>query len=125
MCEPKDFARLLDEVGPYLQDGAEISLEANPGTIDLKRLCDLKAAGFNRISIGVQSFDEAMLKRLGRIHNKQEAIDACKNAIKAGFENYNLDLMHGLPRQDAAQALDDLKIALELESTHLSWYAYH
>lgn len=122
LCEPKDFARLLYEVGPYLQDGAEISLEANPGTIDLKRLCDLKAAGFNRISIGVQSFDEAMLKRLGRIHNKQEAIDACKNAVKAGFDNFNLDLMHGLPRQDAAQALDDLKIALELESTHLSWY---
>ena len=122
LCEPKDFARLLEEVGPYLQDGAEISLEANPGTIDLKRLCDLRAAGFNRISIGVQSFDEAMLKRLGRIHNKQEAIDACKNAIMAGFDNYNLDLMHGLPRQDVAQSLDDLKIALELESTHLSWY---
>lgn len=122
LCKPKEFGRLLETVGPYLSDGAEISLEANPGTVDLNRLCDLKAAGFNRISIGVQSFNEAMLKRLGRIHNQQEAIDACKNAVKAGFENFNLDLMHGLPKQDPAQALDDLKRALELESTHLSWY---
>lgn len=122
LCSPKELGRLLEAVGPYLAEGAEISLEANPGTIDLNRLKDLRAVGFNRISIGVQSFNDQALKRLGRIHDSNEAIAACKNAVLAGFENYNLDIMHGLPKQDAALALSDLKTALEMESTHLSWY---
>ena len=122
LCEPKLWARLFEKIGPYLADGAEISLEANPGTIDLALLKELRAVGFNRISIGVQSFNDQALKRLGRIHNGEEAISACKNAQKAGFYNYNLDIMHGLPRQDVALAISDLKTALQMESTHLSWY---
>ena len=122
LCEPKLWGRLFEKIGPYLSDGAEISLEANPGTIDLALLKELRAVGFNRISIGVQSFNDQALKRLGRIHNAEEAISACKNAQKAGFYNYNLDIMHGLPRQDVSLALSDLKTALQMESTHLSWY---
>ena len=122
LCEPKLWGRLFEKIGPYLADGAEISLEANPGTIDLALLKELRAVGFNRISIGVQSFNDQALKRLGRIHNAEEAISACKNAQKAGFYNYNLDIMHGLPRQDVSLALSDLKTALQMESTHLSWY---
>ena len=122
LCEPDLWGRLLETVGPYLAPGAEMSLEANPGTIDLQRLKELRAVGFNRISIGVQSFNDQALKRLGRIHNGQEAINACTNARKAGFENYNLDIMHGLPRQDVGLALSDLHMALQMQSTHLSWY---
>ncbi len=122
LCEPKLWSLLFEKIGPYLADGAEISLEANPGTIDLALLKELRAVGFNRISIGVQSFNDQALKRLGRIHNGEEAISACKNAQKAGFYNYNLDIMHGLPRQDVALAISDLKTALQMESTHLSWY---
>lgn len=122
LCEPRLWGRLFDKIGPYLEKGAEISLEANPGTIDLNKLKELRAVGFNRISIGVQSFNDQALKRLGRIHDGAEAINACKNAKAAGFYNYNLDIMHGLPRQDVALALSDLKTALQMESTHLSWY---
>ena len=122
LCEPAQLGRLLDKLGPYLAPTAEISLEANPGTVNRAKLCSLRAAGFNRISIGVQSFDEVMLKRLGRIHTKQEAQDACRWAKQAGFSNFNIDLMHGLPRQDVAGAFWDVEQALALEPTHLSWY---
>lgn len=122
LCQPAQWARLFEKVGPCLAPGAEVSLEANPGTVDLAKMRELRAAGFNRISIGVQSFNDRMLSRLGRIHNGDEARAACRNAVAAGFYNYNLDIMHCLPRQDVEQALDDLLIALQLESTHLSWY---
>lgn len=122
LCEPKELGRLLAGIGPYLAADAEISLEANPGTVDAHKLRQLRAAGFNRISIGVQSFDEVMLKRLGRIHSRDEAISAARLARAAGFTNFNLDVMHGLPGQDVAGALADLDTALSLEPTHLSWY---
>ena len=122
LCEPKELGRLLAGIGPYLAADAEISLEANPGTVDAHKLRQLRAAGFNRISIGVQSFDEVMLKRLGRIHSRDEAIAAARLARAAGFTNFNLDVMHGLPGQDVAGALADLDTALSLEPTHLSWY---
>lgn len=122
LCEPKELSRLLEFVGPYLHPDAEISMEANPGTVDSERFSEFKAVGFNRLSIGVQSFNDKALKRLGRIHNAEDAINACKIAKKAGFTNFNIDLMHGLPRQDVELALYDLRQALALESTHLSWY---
>ena len=122
LCEPRELGRLLAGIGPYLAADAEISLEANPGTVDAHKLRQLRAAGFNRISIGVQSFDEVMLKRLGRIHSREEAIAAAQMARAAGFTNFNLDVMHGLPGQDVAVALADLNAALSLEPTHLSWY---
>jgi oxygen-independent coproporphyrinogen-3 oxidase len=101
---------------------AEITLEANPGTLEQGRFEAYRAAGINRLSIGVQSFNGRHLQALGRIHGKDEAIHAAESARRAGFDNFNLDLMHGLPGQSRAQALADLEQAIALGPTHLSWY---
>ena len=90
-----------------LKPGAEITLEANPGTVDQERFTGFYAAGVNRLSIGVQSFQAALLKKIGRIHNDQQALAAITTAKEAGFANINLDLMYGLPGQTIAQARDD------------------
>lgn len=100
----------------------EITLEANPGTVEQGLFADFKQVGINRLSIGIQSFQAEKLKSLGRIHNAAEAIRAVETAHQAGFENFNLDLMYGLPNQTMADALFDLKTALSLNPTHLSWY---
>jgi len=100
----------------------EITLEANPGTVEQGRFAEYRAAGINRLSIGIQSFDGSMLQRLGRIHNREEAIRAAEAAHGAGFDNFNLDLMFGLPAQDETQAQADLKQAIALSPTHLSYY---
>ncbi|MDH3694058.1 MAG: radical SAM family heme chaperone HemW, partial [Gammaproteobacteria bacterium] len=100
----------------------EITLEANPGTIDNGRFEGFRAAGVNRLSIGVQSFDDKKLKSLGRIHGSTEATRAVQTAIEAGFDNFNLDLMYGLPDQTLEQALSDLHRAIALRPTHLSVY---
>lgn len=100
----------------------EITLEANPGTLEQGRFAGYKAAGINRLSIGIQSFDDAQLKKLGRIHDRENALKAARSARKAGIENFNLDLMHGLPGQSLDSAMNDLKQALELNPSHLSWY---
>ncbi len=100
----------------------EITLEANPGTLETGRFAGFRAAGINRLSIGVQSFDARHLQALGRIHGPEEALRAAADARDAGFDNFNLDLMHALPGQTPAQALDDLRQAVALEPTHLSWY---
>ncbi len=109
-------ARLL------LLPGAEITLEANPGTVDGPRLAALRAAGINRISLGVQSFDDTLLSRLGRIHDGATARAAIAAIQDAGFDNWNLDLMYGLPGQDRAGALADLETALAWKPPHLSHY---
>ncbi|MFQ5486970.1 MAG: radical SAM family heme chaperone HemW [Gammaproteobacteria bacterium] len=101
---------------------AEITLEANPGTVDKARLADYRGAGINRISLGVQSFDDAMLSRLGRIHDGSTARAAMAAIQAAGFENWNLDLMYGLPQQDLSGALQDLETALAWQPPHLSHY---
>jgi len=103
-------------------DDLEITLEANPGTVEYERFAGYRAAGINRLSIGIQSFQKEKLAALGRIHNEQEAIRAAETAHAAGFTNFNLDLMHGLPKQSINDALFDLKTALALSPTHLSWY---
>lgn len=100
----------------------EITLEANPGTVEQGSFADFKQAGINRLSIGIQSFQPEKLKSLGRIHNASEAIRAVETAHQADFKNFNLDLMHGLPKQTTKDALFDLKTALSLRPTHLSWY---
>lgn len=105
-----------------LSDDCEITLEANPGTIEAKRFAGFRSAGINRISIGVQSFNDKQLKTLGRIHNGNEARQAISVATDAGFTNFNLDLMYGLPGQSPAEAIRDLDAALEFNSPHLSWY---
>jgi len=105
-----------------LQPDAEITLEANPGTLEAGRFEGFRAAGINRLSIGIQSFNNAHLQALGRIHDASAAIDAAHQAQAAGFDNFNLDIMHALPGQSHAQALDDLQQAIALQPTHLSWY---
>ena len=102
-------------------DNIEITLEANP---DLRagKFRDYRQLGINRLSIGVQSFQAAKLKALGRIHDGGEAIRAADMARAAGFENFNLDLMHGLPDQSLEDALSDLRTAIAQQPTHLSWY---
>lgn len=109
-------ARLL------LKPGAEITLEANPGTVDRVNFAGYRAAGINRLSIGIQSFQPQLLEGIGRIHDHRQAIAAFEAARLAGFDNINLDLMFGLPGQDPAQALKDLETATALQPEHLSWY---
>lgn len=100
----------------------EITLEANPGTVEQAKFRDYRSLGINRLSIGVQSFDAAQLHALGRIHGRDEAIRAADAARAAGFDNFNLDLMHGLPGQTPDAAIADLDQAIALAPTHLSWY---
>ncbi|MGB1466879.1 radical SAM family heme chaperone HemW [Alcanivorax nanhaiticus] len=105
-----------------LADKAEITLEANPGTTEAARFEGFRAAGINRLSIGVQSFNDGHLQALGRIHDAQAAITAANQARSAGFDNLNLDIMHALPAQTPEQAIADLEQAIALKPTHLSWY---
>lgn len=100
----------------------EITLEANPGTFEQARFRDYRAIGINRLSIGIQSFNPEHLKALGRIHDDSEALAAVDMARRAGFDNLNLDLMHGLPGQSLAQARADIDQAIALGPEHLSWY---
>ncbi len=103
-------------------DDIEITLEANPGTVEAGRFAGYQAAGVNRISIGVQSFDPQQLQKLGRIHDPDQARAAARQAAGLGLRSFNLDLMHGLPGQSLEQALDDLRQAIALAPPHLSWY---
>ncbi|MEC5321059.1 radical SAM family heme chaperone HemW [Brenneria populi subsp. brevivirga] len=105
-----------------LTPDAEITMEANPGTVEADRFSGYQRAGVNRISIGVQSFHPQKLARLGRIHGPQEAERAAQLAAGLGLRSFNLDLMHGLPDQSLEEALDDLRQAIALNPPHLSWY---
>jgi putative oxygen-independent coproporphyrinogen III oxidase len=105
-----------------IQVDAEITLEANPGTAEQEKFKEYRALGINRLSIGVQSFHDDALQRLGRIHGRGEAIRAAEMAHAAGFDNFNLDLMFALPQQTAAQAAEDVATAIALEPTHISYY---
>lgn len=100
----------------------EISLEANPGAVDAVHFRDYLAAGVNRLSIGVQSFDDVKLKALGRVHTGADARRAIDTARSVEFDNINLDLMFGLPGDVPGDAVDDLEVALEFQPEHLSWY---
>ncbi|MCR3834508.1 radical SAM family heme chaperone HemW, partial [Pseudomonas aeruginosa] len=120
----KALGRLLEGVERRVgfADGIEITLEANPGTFEQVKFADYRRLGINRLSIGVQSFQADKLQALGRIHDGAEAVRAADMARQAGFDNFNLDLMHGLPGQSLDDALADLRQALALAPTHLSWY---
>lgn len=115
---------LLDGVRSRLTlaPDAEITMEANPGTVEADRFVEYQRAGVNRISIGVQSFSEPKLVRLGRIHGPEEAKRAARLASGLGLRSFNLDLMHGLPDQSLEEALNDLREAIALNPPHLSWY---
>ncbi len=121
---PELIARLLDGVRERLplEANAEITLETNPGTVEHGRFDGYLAAGVNRISFGVQSFDDDKLKRLGRIHSASEAETAVKSAQDAGYANINLDLMYALPQQSLDGALADVERAVALAPTHISHY---
>ena len=105
-----------------LSPNAEITMEANPGTLDNSRLKGFFEAGINRLSIGVQSFDDNLLKNIGRIHDSQQAIAAIESAHKAGFENINLDLMFALPGQTPQLSKKDVQTAVSLNPHHISYY---
>lgn len=115
---------LLDGVRARLNlaADAEITMEANPGTVEADRFVEYQRAGVNRISIGVQSFSDEKLRRLGRIHGPEEAKRAAHLAAGLGLRSFNLDLMHGLPDQSLEEALNDLRQAIALNPPHLSWY---
>ena len=118
------IGRLLDGIDARigLAGDVEITLEANPGTAESRRFSGYRAAGVNRLSIGVQSLDDASLQRLGRIHSAGEARDAVAMARAAGFDSLNLDMMYGLPEQTTGAAVTDLRALLELTPEHVSWY---
>jgi len=111
----------LQEKVSFVKD-IEITMEANPGTFEAEKFAGYRKLGINRLSIGVQSFADHQLKHLGRIHDGQQAVAAIKMAKEAGFDNFNIDLMHGLPDQSEAQALADIQQAIDLGPTHMSWY---
>lgn len=118
------IARLLNGVKAHIpfEENIEITLEANPGTVEAERFKGYVDAGVTRISMGIQSFNDDKLQRLGRIHSAIEAKRAVQLAKVSGLQSFNLDLMHGLPNQTLAEALDDLRQAVELAPPHLSWY---
>lgn len=118
------IARLLDGIRARvaLAPATEITLEANPGAVDAARFTAFRAAGVNRLSIGIQSFRAAQLATLGRVHTGDEARRAVELARGAGFDNLNLDLMYGLPDDSPGAALADLETAIALGPAHLSWY---
>ena len=105
-----------------IRPNMEITMEANPGTFEQERFDAFRESGINRLSIGIQSFDNNKLSALGRIHDGKEALKAAGIAKKAGFTNFNLDLMYGLPAQSKQQALEDLQQAIEQQPSHISWY---
>ncbi|MFT6122231.1 MAG: oxygen-independent coproporphyrinogen-3 oxidase [Oleiphilaceae bacterium] len=117
----QDLLAHIESVIPF-HPKIEITLEANPGTTEADRFKAYRVAGINRLSVGVQSFHAEHLKRLGRIHSNDDAVRAIQQAKAAGFENFNIDLMHGLSEQTLEEAMNDLKQAIALEPTHLSWY---
>ena len=124
LFSPAALGRILDGLEQRIgfADDIEITLEANPGTFEQAKFRDYRRLGINRLSIGVQSFQPAKLVALGRIHDGNEAVRAADMARAAGFDNFNLDLMHGLPDQSLDDALSDLRTAIAQQPTHLSWY---
>lgn len=118
------IARLLEGLRNTVElaPGAEVTMEANPGSTDNERLAGYARAGVTRFSIGVQSFSDDALRKLGRIHDADTARAAARAAAGSGAASYNLDLMHGLPGQSTDDGLRDIEGALELAPPHLSWY---
>ena len=124
LFSPSEIGRLVAGIDDSLRlaPGAEITMEANPGTIECGSPAGYRAAGVNRVSLGAQSFNDVSLQRLGRIHSSDDIRRSVDDVVAAGFDNFNLDLMHGLPGQTTEMAVADIREALELGAPHLSWY---
>lgn len=124
LFSPESIDRLLSSLRARLTFAPEIeiTMEANPGTVELGKFNEFSDAGINRLSIGIQSFSDEKLKKLGRIHGRKEAIRAAELAHDAGFNSFNLDLMYGLPNQSLPQAIEDIETAIALEPKHISHY---
>jgi oxygen-independent coproporphyrinogen-3 oxidase len=124
LFSPGQVGRLLDATDRLLglPEGVEVTMEANPGAVEHGAFAGYRAAGVNRISLGAQSFDENLLRKLGRVHGSAETDSAFLQARAAGFERINLDLMFALPGQDVDMALSDLDRAIGLQPDHISWY---
>ncbi len=124
LFSPKSFESILSHVLDKIphRNNIEITMEANPGTLEHKSFKDYRAAGINRISIGAQSFDNGQLNKLGRIHNADNIYKAIESIRAGGFDNFNIDIMYGLPQQTLQEAMLDLQTAIDLSPTHLSWY---
>lgn len=120
---PEMYEKFFDLLSPYLHDNAEITAEANPNSASLAWLIGMKRLGVNRVSFGVQSFDEKKLKFLGRNHNKNSALKAVENANKAGYQNISIDLIYGTVLDDKTLLSKDLEIAFSLPINHLSAYS--
>lgn len=124
LISPKGIEGLLLDINASLTfaSNIEITLEANPGTIEHFNFADYKQAGINRISLGAQSFNDQKLQALGRIHKAHETLIAVEKLHAINFNSFNLDIMHGLPQQTLDEAMQDLNTALDCQPPHLSWY---
>jgi len=124
LFSPKSMETLLAGIRSRipLSPNAEITMEANPGTLENERLFGFRESGINRISLGTQSFHDEHLKKLGRIHDSATATNAIEMAKQAGFENINIDLMFALPEQTLEQAMYDIETAISFSPTHISYY---
>ena len=124
LFSPRSISEILSTTKNMLKvsDDAEITLEANPGALDAANIEGFRQIGINRLSLGVQSFQDQHLSSLGRVHNNDDINYAIKAIKSAGFNNINFDLMHGLPEQDWKSAKRDLLQAISHKPTHISWY---
>ena len=124
LIDPEQLHLLISQVAALmpLPPMVEITMEANPGTVDQVKFADFRQAGVNRLSMGIQSFDDQLLQAIGRIHNGRQAQQAIEKAQNAGFDNINLDLMYALPGQTVDMAIKDVRNALAFETSHLSHY---
>lgn len=125
LIESKYIVQIMEEIKSNFEfdENAEITIEVNPGTVTLEKLEDYNKAGINRLSIGLQSTHEHLLKEIGRIHTYLDFLDAYRFAREAGFENINVDLMIGLPNQTLAEVQDSIEEIMSMEPEHISVYS--
>jgi oxygen-independent coproporphyrinogen-3 oxidase len=124
LFSPQEIGRLLQGIRARFDvaTDAEVTMEANPGTVECGAPAGYREAGVTRLSIGAQSLNDTSLQKLGRIHGRDDVIRVAGEARIAGFDSFNIDLMHGLPGQGVQEALEDLRAVIELEPPHISWY---
>jgi putative oxygen-independent coproporphyrinogen III oxidase len=124
LIDPTNLKLLMDGITASVDFTAdfEATLEANPGSAEAEKFFAFRQAGINRLSLGIQSFQDQQLEKLGRVHNSDQAHAAIEMAVNAGFDSFNLDIMHGLPEQTLDTAIDDIATALSYSPRHLSWY---